>query len=408
MTHLKVVRPIGRGGFGRALLVLDGNQHKVLKEMCTDKMDDAKRRAVSQEINALKLMKHANIIRYEKHFFKNGNTYILMEYADAGDLHAFISSRNGALIPEDLIIDWFVQMCLALKYLHDRKMVHRDIKPGNFFLTKGGIVKLGDFGLATFLPNTNALVKTAIGTPYYVAPEVCRGTCYNQKADVWALGCVLYELCTLKKAFSGFSIRDLMVQIQCRKPPRLPSPFSDELRTLLSFMLRKDPSERPTVNEILTLPFMRFKAIALLGKTQARCELSHTVFHGLPAGETPEDVSDEIMILNEQKALAEAITTCYTDLRSDSLPDEITPECDKIVFMGRTLVLKNIGPESSPQAKAETLRAFIEEIVGVTRFHDLYTAITTKQLSDVMSRTDSWVCELIVRLIACEEAANEG
>lgn len=402
MTHLKVVRLLGQGGFGRALLVLHDGHEKVLKEICTDKMDPGRRKAVSREINALKLMKHSNIIRYEKHFFKQDKTYILMEYADGGDLSAFIAQRKGVRISEDHIVDWFVQMCLAVKYLHDRKIIHRDIKPANFFLSKGGIVKLGDFGLAAFLPHTNAVINSSIGTPYYVAPEVCRGACYNQKADIWALGCVLYEMCTLHKAFSGFSIRDLLVEIQCRPSPRLPSSFSEELQNLVTEMLKKDASERPTINQILALPFIRFKAIALLGKTQAGRELAHSVFHGVPAGETPEGVSDEIFLLNERQQLANAIISCYSELNTN-LPKP-PPESDKIVFMGRTLILRNVGPESSPHARAEALRAFIQEITGPERFQDLYNAIATKQTSEIASRTDCWVSELIFRLIACEEA----
>ena len=406
MTYLKVVKLLGQGGFGRALLVLtETGEQKVLKEVCTERLSEVKQRAVSQEINTLKLMKHANIIRYERHFFKDGNTYILMEYANRGDLSEFIRNRRGEKIAEDTIVDWFVQMCLALKYVHDRKIIHRDVKPANFFLTDLGIVKLGDFGLATFLQNTNALLQTSIGTPFYLAPEVCRGQRYNQKADVWALGCVLYEMCTLKRAFYGFSVKDLLIQIQYRTPPRLPSSYSPELRALLSHMLRKNPDERPTVNQILTLPFMRFKAYALLGKTQAKCEFSHTVFHGVTPGQTPANAADEITILNEQMALIKAIKECYEN--ENDVEEEGIPEEEKIEFMGRTLILKNVGPDSSPQSKAESLRAFIEEILGVARFRDLYLAISNGKAEEIVTKTDTWASELIIRLIACEEAITQ-
>lgn len=388
MSKFETVRVLGKGGFGRAILVKsesDG-QHKVLKEINISEMPQSMKGAVQNEINALKVLNHSNIIRYENHYIKNKKAYILMEYANAGDLSALIASRKGVKWSEETIVDWFVQMCLAVKFIHDRKIIHRDIKPGNFFLTSQGIVKLGDFGLAAFLPYTTALLETSIGTPYYLAPEVCLGKPYNQKSDIWSLGCVLCEMCTLKKPFDGHSVRDVMISIQLKKPPRLPTFYSNELKSLVASLLNKDASRRPSINDIMWIPFIRFKAMALLGRMQLRSELSHTIFHGYRPGETPDSAPDKIVLCNETP--------------EDDLPDD-----DKIIFMGRTL---RLPPCQSLAMKAETLRAFLEDALGVSRFTELYRIVEGNESEKPLSKTETWAVQLIMRLIACEEAASNN
>jgi NIMA (never in mitosis gene a)-related kinase len=89
-----------------------------------------------------------------------------MDYADGGDLGNKLSTRRGRLLPEAQVLDWFVQICLAMKHVHDRKILHRDLKTQNIFLTSKNIIKLGDFGIAKVLKNTRDLARTQIGTPY--------------------------------------------------------------------------------------------------------------------------------------------------------------------------------------------------------------------------------------------------
>jgi len=89
---------------------------------------------------------------------------------------------------EDEILNWFIQIAIALEYIHGRKVIHRDIKTSNIFLTGNGTVKLGDFGISRVLENTNEAAMTVVGTPYYMSPEVCESKPYTFKSDVWALG----------------------------------------------------------------------------------------------------------------------------------------------------------------------------------------------------------------------------
>jgi NIMA (never in mitosis gene a)-related kinase len=110
-------------------------------------------------------------------------------------------------------LDIFTQCCLALKHIHDRKIVHRDIKAQNIFLTKNKIVKLGDFGIAKVLNNTMQLCRSMVGTPYYLSPEIINNKPYSFKSDIWSMGAMLYELCALKPPFDGSSIPMLGMKI---------------------------------------------------------------------------------------------------------------------------------------------------------------------------------------------------
>ena len=106
-----------------------------------------------------------------------------MDFADGGDLYAKIAQRKklGKLFPEEQIVTWFLQMALALKHIHTRRILHRDLKTQNIFLTSKNEVKIGDFGIARILQHTYDLVKTAIGTPYYLSPEICHALRAGQR-----------------------------------------------------------------------------------------------------------------------------------------------------------------------------------------------------------------------------------
>lgn len=154
-------------------------------------------------------------------------------------------------------MNWFVQLCIALEYVHNRKILHRDIKSQNVFLTKNNTIKLGDFGISKVLENTNDCAMTVQGTPYYMSPEVCQNKPYTYKSDVWALGCILYELCTLKHAFCAENLLGLVFKIVQDKQDPIPSDYSEDLSKLVHTLLNKDDKERPQVIDILRMPFVQ-------------------------------------------------------------------------------------------------------------------------------------------------------
>ncbi|XP_022450570.1 serine/threonine-protein kinase Nek1 isoform X3 [Delphinapterus leucas] len=252
------VQKIGEGSFGKAILVKsieDGRQY-VIKEINISSMSSKEREESRREVAVLANMKHPNIVQYRESFEENGSLYIVMDYCEGGDLFKRINAQKGILFQEDQILDWFVQICLALKHVHDRKILHRDIKSQNIFLTKDGTIQLGDFGIARVLNSTVELVRTCIGTPYYLSPEICENKPYNNKSDIWALGCVLYEMCTLKHAFEAGNMKNLVLKIISGSFPPVSLHYSYDLRSLISQLFKRNPRDRPSVNSILEKGFI--------------------------------------------------------------------------------------------------------------------------------------------------------
>ncbi|XP_078208201.1 serine/threonine-protein kinase Nek3 isoform X5 [Callithrix jacchus] len=197
-------------------------------------------------------MKHPNIVAFKECFEAEGHLYIVMEYCDGGDLMQKIKQQKGKLFPEDMILNWFTQMCLGVNHIHKKRVLHRDIKSKNIFLTQNGKVKLGDFGSARLLSTPMAFACTYVGTPYYVPPEIWENLPYNNKSDIWSLGCILYELCTLKHPFQANSWKNLILKI-CQGSIRpLPSHYSYELQFLVKLMFKRNPSHRPSATTLLS------------------------------------------------------------------------------------------------------------------------------------------------------------
>ena len=141
-----------------------------------------------------------------------------MEFADAGDLSVLIKRQKQELkqlLPECDILSWLVQIAFGLQYIHKKNILHRDLKTQNIFVTSKKLIKIGDFGISKSLSHTLDLATTAIGTPHYLSPEICRRQPYNHKSDMWSLGCVLYELCALQLAFPAENFMALIQSI-CR------------------------------------------------------------------------------------------------------------------------------------------------------------------------------------------------
>ncbi|CAK7320624.1 Serine/threonine-protein kinase Nek1 [Vulpes lagopus] len=252
------LQKIGEGSFGKAILVksTEDDRQYVIKEINISRMSNKEREESRREVAVLANMKHPNIVQYRESFEENGSLYIVMDYCEGGDLFKRINAQKGILFQEDQILDWFVQICLALKHVHDRKILHRDIKSQNIFLTKDGTVQLGDFGIARVLNSTVELARTCIGTPYYLSPEICENKPYNNKSDIWALGCVLYEMCTLKHAFEAGNMKNLVLKIISGSFPPVSLHYSYDLRNLLSQLFKRNPRDRPSVNSILEKGFI--------------------------------------------------------------------------------------------------------------------------------------------------------
>ncbi len=194
-------------------------------------------------------------------------------------MHNKIKAQKGKLFSEHQILDWFTQICLAIKHIHDKKILHRDLKSQNVFLNKNGIIKLGDFGISKCLEHTLEKVQTIVGTPYYLSPEIVQNKPYSFKSDIWSLGILLYEVTSLKMPFDANSLPLLYVKIIRGNYATVPTSYSKELKYLINSLLLIDPDKRPSINEILRLPLIKSRIRNFLNENQYDDEFSHTILH---------------------------------------------------------------------------------------------------------------------------------
>eukprot|EP01083_Nonionella_stella_P065915 173110_1 len=257
MEKYKIQKCIGKGAFGTAHLCKHRQSGKVavLKKVNLGELPESMRESALLEVQLLSRLKHPFIVAYFDSFIEKKILCIVMEYCDNGDLTSKIQERKTPF-SEEQILKWFVQVALALSYCHKRKVLHRDVKASNLFLTSGGIVKLGDFGISKVLSSDTDFARTMIGTPYYLSPEVLEHKPYRDKSDVWALGCVLVELATLKHAFEARALPELVNRIVTGNTPTLPTTFTANFRSLIASMLSKNPDDRPSFNKLLSLRFV--------------------------------------------------------------------------------------------------------------------------------------------------------
>ena len=227
-------------------------------------MKEDSKKQIYNEASIMKKLLHPNVISF-KDVFKDTKLdyfYIVMEYANDGDLSKKIKTQKNKIIgekyfSEEKIMQYFYQICRGLQYIHSKNIIHRDIKSQNIFLMKNGKIKIGDFGIAKALTNTKNNATTIIGTPYYFSPEIINGEPYNYKTDIWSLGVVLYEMCCLKLPFESNNIAQLSIKIMKGKYDPIPNRYSKNMANLIKNMLNIDQKLRPNINEVLQSPLLK-------------------------------------------------------------------------------------------------------------------------------------------------------
>ncbi|KAG2439901.1 hypothetical protein HYH02_010531 [Chlamydomonas schloesseri] len=257
MQNYTVLKKLGTGTYGSAYLVtLKSNPvaQFVLKKVKVE--DQGNGISADGEVKVLRQLSHPLVLSYVDHFLYKGHLCIVTEYCDAGDLYQLLRARKTAL-PEPQLLDLFAQVLLAIQHVHGKNILHRDLKTQNIFLTSGGSIRLGDFGISRPLNGTLDLASTIIGTPYYMSPEVMSSMPYDFKSDMWSLGCVLYEMMSLKHAFDAADMSSLVMKILRGEHLPIPQGFSQELKDLVRQLLCKNPKMRPSAEQIMKMPFMK-------------------------------------------------------------------------------------------------------------------------------------------------------
>ena len=252
----RVGKQIGKGGYGvvyKGERLSDGRAVAV-KSVDMRDMPRRKRDRCLREVQLLGNLRHPHVVEMLDSFLDDQTLIIVFEWAAGGDLKRLIRRRRqqGRLLDEPEVWSLFRPVADAVAHLHRHRVMHRDLKPANVLLTADGIVKVADLGLGRHFENDTHAVDSKVGTPHYVSPELVRGAPYDWSGDVWSLGCVFYELATLRSPFEarGAHLHAVFRRIAAGRYPRLPADrFSRPFRRLARRMLTTEAGRRTTAAE---------------------------------------------------------------------------------------------------------------------------------------------------------------
>ena len=256
LDDFKIEKVLGKGSFGLVYLVTRKKDNKVyaLKSVILEKLTEKQQESSVNEVRILASIKHPNVIGYKEAFWdeKTNSLNIVMEYADDGDLQSKINKmkKENGFFNESLIWNYSIQLIQGLKALHDKKIMHRDLKSANIFLIKDkNQCKIGDMNVSKVIKEK--LLRTQTGTPYYASPEVWLDKPYSFKSDLWSIGCIIYELCQLKTPFTGENIDDLFINVCMGKAERINKVYSEDLWKMINMLLQVDVDKRVNCDQFL-------------------------------------------------------------------------------------------------------------------------------------------------------------
>lgn len=353
MENYESLGLIGQGGFGKVYKVKDLRTNEVFacKEIDYGCLSDKYKEIQDNELKLLIILKHPNIVSFTNVYKDPSNEvyYMLMEFCDKGDLSDLIKQYRRARkdIPEPTIWIFAYQLLNALEYCHNPfkedcpnigRVIHRDIKPENILRAGEGVVKFADFGICRSIGD-GVMATTNVGTTCYMAPELLKGQEYNEKIDVWALGCALYELCTKQRMFVGKGAEVVLKQIDELARPLHLDNYSQDLCLFLDMMLTVDFSKRPTASELLRYPKIEEAAKQYINgpvdflKTPAPVTLSVQDIFGTTA--TTTNVATKSIIVKGQNNIIHPVESVEIMPASDLLSTQSKKD---IVSTGATLL----------------------------------------------------------------------
>ena len=272
----KIVKLLGKGTYGAVYKVIrkSDNEEYALKEVSLKALKPREREDAVNEVRVLASIKHRNILRYCEAFLEGSNLYIVTEYAKGGDLHGKIKryTAKRKSLAEKTVWTYLLQLCSGLETLHKINIMHRDLKPKNIFLTAHNQIRLGDLGCAKIMKA--GMARTQIGTPYYMSPEIWEHKSYNAASDMWALGCIIFEMCSGRPPFLANDMQGLARKVRFNASPTIGSAYSRDLASLVKRLLSKDPRNRPTAASILQMENIK-KVASDLPETPANSRWNH-------------------------------------------------------------------------------------------------------------------------------------
>ena len=253
-----VQEQLGSGGFAKCFRVIDSQTScsYAAKVICKQLIKDENiQRKLRAEIHIHSQLNHPNIVKFDSNFEDDNNLYIILELCPNNTLLELVQKRK--VLSEKHAKRFVLDIVEALRYIHSQNVIHRDIKLGNLFLDAKFSVKIGDFGLSTkILSNPPELKKTLCGTPNYIAPEIIARQGYSFPVDIWALGIVLYTILIGKPPFySETKNHRELCQMILNEPVKFQEGISENAKELIGALLRKIPSERPSLDGIKRFAF---------------------------------------------------------------------------------------------------------------------------------------------------------
>ena len=261
MEGFEIIEKLGDGAYSIVYKVKRKEDSNIyaLKKVKLKGLSDKEKQNALNEVRILASVKSPFVISYKEAFIEEETETlcIVMEYADKGDLYQKIVhlKKIGCLIEEIDAWKIFIQMVRGLKSLHDLKILHRDLKSANIFLFSDGTAKIGDLNVSKVAQK--GLGYTQTGTPYYASPEVWNEQPYDNKSDIWSLGCVTYEMLTLHPPFRAKNMEELYNRVIKGQYKKIGEKYSEDMNEIIGFLLKVNPKDRPGCDEILKHPIIK-------------------------------------------------------------------------------------------------------------------------------------------------------
>ena len=329
MDNYEIIKILGSGGFGTVSQVKDKNDKKIyaIKQI---KINNENKIKMEKEIEILSKFKSKYIVQFIKSFYDKENFYIVMEYGGNKNLSNFLNEfkENNKLLDKNILCEIISNICLGLKEIHDKNIIHRDFNPNNIFIDDKYNIKIGDFDVSKILVN-KGFTTTDTGTFKYKAPELLLGKPYNNKIDIWSLGCIIYELFTLKICFDGNYVMEIYHNIIKNPHDKVNDQDWDDLINLL---LKKNYEERPDINTVCN-KVNQIKEKYKRMSTNCHSSLTSSKIY---INFYPEEEKNIGLFFDNDISVKEMLSQFI--LNNNSIK---TYECDKVMFLFNSYILNN-------------------------------------------------------------------